>query len=511
MHTLDSESSRASRAVNDTPKCSIHPSRALSKFCQTCGELLCERCEEQGRHKPDVSERGGDSHVVVGIAEAAETERTRLRQCMETGDMSECVDTLEKQVKHARRLMAIVNDESERESEKITLATDRLVKLLRADEKRQLDQVDAIRWQKLKALERHEVRSLDTLETAERSHQLAAEAVNSLGDGRLLQVSGGLARGMEEARSFTEQLKDVHPVVFNHVTFVGREKEIAEVLAPGLGTVINTSVCERQSHLECPKSAGKNEEVAVTLSLRSESGEQLPQECLQRLADSASVAATVRANTDTHGSDGITVRMSLVDGGLLRGSFTPKTTGRYTITATLNGEAFPVKHSPACLFVEEGARFQPSMCIGHVSLSNGNKTARKNNGPRSHATAFFSEGVTSGCHTWRLQVSSGNQGLTYSLGVGVFPRVKGLELSDQSALYGFEVVLTYNTAELKDGDTLCLTLDCDSRKYTLQLWRDGRVLKEKTNIAKQLSNTAGFFPYAYLYGPGDSFTILPNT
>ena len=511
LHRLDSALTSRSllhTTVTTSPKCLLHPSKTLSRFCETCRELLCERCEEQGKHRSKASSATSpEDHVVVDSDAAGEKERAKLAECMERGDMSDCIDSLEKRVKHARRMMAIVDEESEKESQKITSAINRLVELLRADEKRLLAEVDAIRWRKLRTLEPHEVGGLEALETAERSRQLAAEALKSFGAKNLLQISNGLLRGMEEAQM---SAKIVCPTVCNHVTFVSWEKEIEESIAGGVGAVVDTDVCVEKSAFDCPEMAWCGEEVSFTLSLRNAHGECFPRECLQSLSATVSVSTAVDTTEEGYSGGCVEiVKLSMASDDNLSGSFALKTTGLHTVQVFLNDQTLMIPNTPARLTVQEGTHFLPSMCTPNVSLSDENRTVKKNDRESSHAVAFFSTGFVSGEQSWRLHVSTGDNSPSYELGAGVHTSMPGsLSVSADDA---YTIALTFtNYSDVRDGDTLVLTIDCEARKITLQVWRDDRQLKEQTRIAKQLSSEERFFPFVYLWGKNDCFTILPS-
>ena len=153
------------------------------------------------------------------------------------------------------------------------------------------------------------------------------------------------------------------------------------------------------------------------------------------------------------------------------------------------------------------------MSTANVSISADGLTVRKSDGNLSNGTAFFSRGVTSGFHTWKLRVSLGRSP-RYRLGAGVVPRLEGEKIEvNPNNMYDdypyFTSVTFTNKFDYEDGDTFVLHFNCQSRAVCGQIWRQRRLRKQRHCSAKERKRRSErFFPFVYMRGPNDAFTIL---
>ena len=504
----------ASPMIDDRPKCPSHPLRFLSKVCKKCEEIFCDQCENRAHNGEAFNSCSHESYECEGhdledSDDVGEEWRAHLKHSLDAGEMVSSSNALYERVMDETRLTGIIELDIETEANKIRSMTNRLIALLRAEEDRLLRTVDAIRSRKRTRWDEHKRESLAARKRAERTTTTLVEAVNLFGPTRLLQMRSDIEASVLEAENAARQ----PPLrVFGHcVTFDGAETErcIKVAIKQFFGNVHDSEVCpEAGSYLVCPKRLAKNERSKVTVTLNEQTG--LPRIALLQLQKEIAVvvAATDDAGTRIQHD---TIQLNLGADKVFFGWFTPQHEGDVTVTTTLNGQLLSICNSPARVtVVDDGPRFHPAMCTANVSFSLDCKTVIKSDKELSNAAAFFSEGVISGCHVWRMIVKTGNSE-DYWLGAGVMPMKNGAKPMGRLHLDGSKEVNFNNSESVRDGDMLIVTFDCKSRLVTAQLWRDGCQLEEKTKTAPDRDHVLHrFFPYVYMFGPNDSFTLLAN-
>ena len=233
----DKTSLRADQKAS--PVCSLHTSYKLTKFCLTCRELLCERCEQLGSHRNESATCDGEGgHNVVDVDTVGEQEPAKLRKALLSSNIEEHSAAKQARLCLVKEKMFEVKATSEREAAKVKEATDRLVKLLRAEERFVL--VGEIRWKRLKALEKLEARDSDALEVAERCRHLMTEAVENLGSSQLLQVGDALSEAL--GRTMVGLSEGTMSVPRSVMLFESRESVIEDAIRQGLGNVVCVKV-----------------------------------------------------------------------------------------------------------------------------------------------------------------------------------------------------------------------------------------------------------------------------
>ena len=118
VEPISSANTRASVAQSGPilPTCPFHTSYKLTKYCTTCRELLCERCEELGSHCsqsaiPDAT--GG--HNIVDCVTAGEQERAKLREALLSSKVEEHTTAKRARLCLVKEKISEVNAMSERE------------------------------------------------------------------------------------------------------------------------------------------------------------------------------------------------------------------------------------------------------------------------------------------------------------------------------------------------------------------------------------------------------------
>ena len=510
VERLSGANTRASVAQSGPllPTCPLHTSYKLTKYCTTCRELLCERCEELGSHRSQsavLDASGG--HSIIDCVTAGEQERAKLREVLFSSKVEEHTAAKRARLCLVKEKISEVNAMSERESAKVTEATDRLVEQLRAEERSNLDKIDSLRWKKLKVLEKLEAEDSDALEAAEQCHHLTEEAVKSLGPGQLLQVSDVLRKTLSKTMSAENQRGVSVPHLV--MTFKSREPAIKENIQQGLGDVTCASVGPSRCTAQLSNGSTRlNEGVSVLVTLKDEHGAFLPAQSIDDIAHSVcgEVHSTSASSSE---SAAVTLEFARFQDNQLKADFVPQQAGEFVVTVKIGDQE--VDHSALRLKSEaeeeeeEGWTFCAKTCSEKAVLSNRNKTARKKDDSYGDAYVYFSTGFARGKHSWRFIVDGIDNKYSAFFGVHHFSNQEKAQESPSRNTYDGACV-GQRELSMQSKDLLHCEFSCDDRMLTVTNERTMMAITKRMRSPKL--EASWFVPYFYLFAPPHSFTIV---
>ena len=321
------------------PRCPLHPNETLSLYCDVCSTSFCSRCREAGAH-------GGDGHRVIEAGEAAELVREKLNALRSVVTDGQRGTSLSTAISEVADTIVSLNAAAEASSAEISQTVDDLVAALRRQERKFLEKLEEIRWQKLQPLQAQ----LEDLE----KRQLAAERVtrvssvatspDSVGDEELLEISKWIHNQLQEAADFSYEGRCAD----SYVSFVKQVTQVEEAINNGLGCVTSKSVdCTRSTvQISSPSQHHCDEEVQLAVVTKNAEGKDVTGSLAElglkvEVTDPNSVTHLVKEteNAETsHSSRSHNVR------------YTPTIAGEHRISVTIGDQA--LSGSPLSMAVE---------------------------------------------------------------------------------------------------------------------------------------------------------------
>ena len=203
-------------------RCSLHKSFQVQQYCQTCQQLLCERCIRLGTH-------AGHSADITSLEAAGTAIRGRLAKRAQN-----TTDGIAKKLQQALRIVSQSITEVNESAEEHSLAIDKkkkeFLRLLEKDEKQNIESVDSQRWGKLKVLEKQEQGLKASVAMTSRVIELVTESSVRLTDAELLEMSDALEEGLSKADS--ERFKSHAPKVSSDIHHTQSWDRIAPTSPP---------------------------------------------------------------------------------------------------------------------------------------------------------------------------------------------------------------------------------------------------------------------------------------
>ena len=247
------------------PRCPLHPNETLSLYCEVCSTSFCPRCREAGAH-------GGDGHRITEAGEAAELVREKLNALRSVVTDGQRVTSLSTAISEVADTIVSLNAAAEASSAEISQTVDSLVAALRRQERKLLDKLEELRWQKLQPLQAQ----LEDLEkrklAAERVTRVSSVATSpeSVGDEELLEISKWIHNQLQEAIHFSYKGRCAD----SFVAFVKQATQVEEAINNGLGCVTSKSVDCTQStvQISSPSQHHCDEEVQLTVTTKNAEG-----------------------------------------------------------------------------------------------------------------------------------------------------------------------------------------------------------------------------------------------
>ena len=344
------------------PVCPLHSPRPLSKFCTQCRALLCERCLEVSGQCPKAvtSARYTFSHKsrqhrLKESTDYGEEQRQKVRKHLFSSNTASTVEQARTRLGFIRQRIANTNSMNGRASAKITATADQLVELVRIEERKLQEAVDATCWKALKKLEMLEQKVSASLESSQHCSHLTAEAIESLSPVEFLQVSDHLRKALDICKRLPWETDYVHQLF---MWFESDVKAIEDAVGSGLGRVATgfARLWKGSVELSCKEVHCMEEvEVIVTLPDSSEScfltvdEENSDDEGLP-CNDADFVRGTFRAHiqkaSDSTGPSGNVTELEFEGSSQihcgswstrLRAVFVPQEVGEYTFTVQIDG------------------------------------------------------------------------------------------------------------------------------------------------------------------------------
>ena len=473
-------------------RCITHPSCTLKSFCVTCKELMCEKCLS-GRQ---VCNKGEATHTLLSVGQAAEKMRGSVKEILTGNTVGNQESVIIQAIKDMDTAISQLHDRTEAVSEEVVEYFASVSKLLKAREAAILEKLDQLRSAKLLPLEQQKQR----LEKSVSSHEIVSLLLTSCHDDcDLIRMAGWLEEAASEA--IKSASSDLKLRVMSNLVFRDENADILSAAIARVGDVMDTAdIDPSQSSVECPSSIRLGEELVMTVTAVTNSG--------QAVISDDDIMTSLQVKVTSSDNEAVSCVTSPGDGGgKFIAKYTPTEYGQYRITVKFGESHF--SGSPADMMVVKEIVFDPSPGRRHtaIQLSNNNMTARTSGG--NFVSVCGSDVYRSGVINIRIRLDHILNGRVFLFMCNSPTPVLDNWNQQNNTAFGWfggdTDTRNYRGTTLgqqwKDGDVIHLSLDCDRHTLT------GR--HERTGTTQTLSGVTGdLYLLVSLSGADNQVTIL---
>ena len=452
--------------------CFFHVKRDIIIFCITCSHGVCRECMSSGGH---------DGHTIESLQSVADKERAAVKSLMEP-KAEEADATRASPLKAIGTLIEAASEEMEEMREEARIASavvtdtfSRIESVLQEKRQELLLEIEKRHWKQLEVSESRQ----QCLYRLEETHATLSKLTESLTNGEMketdvVRVAGALKERLTMATSDLRSAQS--PQRRARITAAPSHAVIHQVEAE-IMSVMQVYEAEEydvtKSIVTIPEDVYTCEEFSALITLPILTGNPTPQLTATYTAPSTQTSSTpVTQSADPSGTEII-----------LSAQIKPMEDGDYTLeirdsSGGVKSVAFRSSKSRAVPVLD------PQKCSSRITLSNNNLTATHTGG-KNCSTVAARDGYQTGRHSWNVHLST-TVVRGWAMGFGVITPSPSQDYNSSlgnfcgDRYYGWWSTGDYfaypsgqvdGCAMMQDGDTVTLTLDCESATLERHLHR----------------------------------------
>ena len=480
--------------------CFFHVKRDIITFCIACSHGVCRECMSSGGH---------DGHTIESLQSVADKERAAVKSLMEP--KAEAADaTRASPLKAIGTLIEAASEEMEEMREEARIASavvtdtfSRIESVLQEKRQELLREIEKRHWKQLEVSESRQ----QCLYRLEETHATLSQLTESLTNGEMketdvIRIAGALKERLTMATSDLRSAQS--PQRRGRITAAPSHAAIHQVEAE-IMSVMQVYEAEEydvtKSIVTIPKDVHTCEEFSALITLPILTGNPTPELTATYIAPSAQTSSTpVTQSADSSRTEII-----------LSAQIKPMEDGDYTLE--IRDSSGGVKSVTFCSSKSRPVPvLDPQKCSSDITLSNNNLTATHTGGNNAYSTVAARDGYQTGRHSWNVRLSAASIG-SIAMGFGVIsPPPSQNYNSPQGNFCGDRYYCWWSNggsyakpsgqvddcARMQDGDTVTLTLDCESATLERHLHRT-----DKRHTISGCDCSQPLYPAFCIYYKGD--------
>ena len=466
-------------AAQHRPRCAVHASDILDRFCVQCNQVLCPRCKLPPSHKQD--------HQVLDIPSAGQMSRDKLSEKL-ASCTSESEGVLNKAMRNVSKNIEALNEQTECASAKVTGFIKEEIERLKKREADLLTQLDAMRSKKLIPLEKQLNRLQECVAQVEGAGLILQSGSD---DVDLLRMFPWIDGTLDKAMKTTEV--EGEPCTAGGIVFASTDTTDLQNGIEKCGAVLDVVDC---AVLDCPDKVTTHDDVVLHLRPDASSADTataascIPPPVMavsQAQLDNIAVRVTVKSCDDEDMCSLDTLCESLpgrvqIDQGSLPA-------GHYTVAATVAG--WHLEGSPHGLLVMTKPVFDAARCSSQLVIEGSGASVKCVTSAEYHASVCTTPiTMQTDRTTQKVRIDrTGNGSILLSACSSSAPKLDTHQ-QDNSQCYGWygycSIPIHTGTAlgqPWHTGDVIQLTVDHDHHTLT--------GYHERTGVTETIQNVTG--------------------
>ena len=491
---------RLSTLKAESARCLFHRHNDVITFCETCAHAICSECLASGHRQ----------HVVNTLSAVADKKRALVRAVSDPAaspeEKSPDVEyfsapqqPISSSIKAANEEMEEIREEARIASAVVIDTFGRIESVLQSQRRQALEEIEETHWKQLDVTESR----LKRLHSLEETQATLGQLTESLTSGKTADTDV-----VRLADTLEKRIREVKTDLSSELGLPSRPKIRATPSTAAIGQVeagtmslVKIHGGDRFDITECafiiPDDIYVREEFSVRITLPVRTGNPTPRITATCIAPSGQRCDVPVMKLSTPTSYKIILGVQIK----------PTELGDYSLEIRDSADSVKSAHfssiRPCPVYLD------PQKCSPRISVSNNNRTARVHGRNFGYGSVVAGVGYSTGQHCWDVRLTNVG-GYPMAFGVSSFRSFD--DRIGQEYFFGAGHYYCWwscgscqalptgrldNCAEMKNGDTSTLTLDCEKSQLELHHHRTG-----ERHAITGLDCSVPLYPAFCMYRPG---------